>query len=417
MHVLLICPTTRPAVPALTRQRPLALTPCLGRTPLEHALTALADAGAKQVTILATDRPAEVRQVVGRGEAWGLKIDVMPEATELSREQAQAKYGAGPNAPTQFLTLDELPQLPERSLWAGYRRWFETLHEFMGQALLLRVGMREVQPEVWVGLRSRIAADAKITGPVWIGANVWIGPHVTLGPRTIIEDDCYVDDSATVAGSVIGPRTYVGAMTEVRNSFAWGADLLNLDTGSVVTVPDRFLLSAAGPPTVAPVVSLPARLLAASLALLTSPVVAVAWWRRRGTEQPLFAKCEFVRGGGMGGRGTGSYRELPAFRGWWRRWPQLGNVARGEFAWVGNRPLTPAQAAELQGDFEQLWLAAPTGLFSLADALGCSEAFTEEARVHASFFVVDPGRHKSARVLWRIFCRAGECEKVKGRRG
>ena len=43
MHVLLICPTTRPAVPALTRQRPLALTPCLGRTPLEHALTALAD--------------------------------------------------------------------------------------------------------------------------------------------------------------------------------------------------------------------------------------------------------------------------------------------------------------------------------------------------------------------------------------
>lgn len=407
MHVLLICPTTRPAVPALTRQRPLVLTPCLGHTPLEHALTALADAGAKQVTILATDRPAEVRKAVGRGEAWGLKIDVVPEATELSRDQARAKYGTGPAAPAQILTLDELPQLPNRPLWAGYRPWFETLHAFVSQALRHRVGMREIQPGVWVGLRSRIAPDAKLTGPVWIGANVWIGPQATIGPHTIIEDDCYVDESATVAGSVIGPHTYVGAMTEVRNSFAWGADLLNLDTGSVVTVPDRFLLSAAGPPVVAPVVSWPARLLALVIAVLTCPVVAVAWWRCRGTGQPLFATCAFVRGGGMGGRGTGAYRELPVFRGWWRRWPQLGNVARGEFAWVGNRPLTPAQAAELQGDFEQLWLAVPTGLFSLADALGCREVVTEEARVHASFFAVDPGRHKCARVLWRLVCRVG----------
>ena len=406
MHALLICPTTRPGVPALTRQRPLALTPCLGRTPLAHALTALADAGAKQVTILVTDRPAEVRQAVGRGEAWGIKIDVVPEATELSVEQARTKYCTRPDAPTQILTLDDLPQLPQRLLWAGYRRWFETLHEFMGKALLLRVGMREVQPEVWVGLRSRIAADAKLIGPTWIGAHVWIGPQTTIGPRTIIEDDCFVDEGATVAGSVIGPRTYVGAMTEVRNSLAWGADLLNLDTGSVVTVPDRFLLSPAGPPAVAPVVSMPARLLAAVIAVLASPVVAVAWWRRRGTPHPLFAKYEFVRGGGMGGRGTGFYRELPVFRGWCRRWPQLGNVVRGEFAWVGNRPLTPAQAAELHGDFEQLWLAAPTGLFSLADALGSPEGVTEEARVHASFFAIDPARHKAARVLWRIFCRA-----------
>ena len=407
MHVLLICPATHPNVPALTRQRPLVLTPCLGRTPIEHALTALADAGAKRVTILATDRPADVRAVVGQGEAWGLKIDVVPEASELSIEQARAKYGAGPDAPAQILTLDKLPQLPEQLLWTSYRHWFETLHKFVGQALRHCVGMREVRPEVWVGLRSRIAANTKITGPVWIGANVWIGPHATIGPHTIIEDDCYVDAGATVAGSVIGPRTYVGAMTEVRNSFAWGAELLNIDSGSVVTVPDRFLLSTAGPPPVMPVVSLPARLLAAIIAALTSPVVAVAWWRNRNTNQPLFARCEFVRSGGMGGRGAGFCRELPAFRGWWRRWPQLWNVARGEFAWVGNRPLTQAQAAELRGDFERLWLAAPTGLFSLADAVGCRETLTEETRVHASFFAVDPGRHKCARVLWRIFCRAG----------
>jgi len=61
---------------------------------------------------------------------------------------------------------------------------------------------------------------------------------------------------------------------------------------------------------------------------------------------------------------------------------------RGEFAWVGNRPLTSAQADVLSNDFERLWLNAPIGLVSLADVRGCLDSLSDESRAHASFYAV-----------------------------
>jgi lipopolysaccharide/colanic/teichoic acid biosynthesis glycosyltransferase len=59
-------------------------------------------------------------------------------------------------------------------------------------------------------------------------------------------------------------------------------------------------------------------------------------------------------------------------------------VVRGDFAWVGNRPLSPAQVADLSSDFERLWLAAPIGLISLAHAEGATDV--SEARPWASLY-------------------------------
>ena len=55
---------------------------------------------------------------------------------------------------------------------------------------------------------------------------------------------------------------------------------------------------------------------------------------------------------------------------------------------MGNRPLTYSQATQLTNDFERLWLAAPIGLFSLADAHGCADSLSDESRAHASFYAV-----------------------------
>ena len=63
--------------------------------------------------------------------------------------------------------------------------------------------------------------------------------------------------------------------------------------------------------------------------------------------------------------------------------PQGRTHARGEFAWVGNRPLTRQQAAELRTDFERLWLAVPAGLVSLADAEGCDDPMGDERELWA----------------------------------
>jgi len=86
--------------------------------------------------------------------------------------------------------------------------------------------------------------------------------------------------------------------------------------------------------------------------------------------------------------------ELAGANGWLRHWPQLWNIVRGEFAWIGNRPLSPELAARLTNDFERLWLASPPGLISLADAEGCTEIFSDEARAHASYY--------AAQASWRL---------------
>ena len=65
MKALIICPADRQAVAALARRRPLALTPCLGQPVLGQVLAWLASAGAREITVLAADRPELCRP--GRG--------------------------------------------------------------------------------------------------------------------------------------------------------------------------------------------------------------------------------------------------------------------------------------------------------------------------------------------------------------
>jgi hypothetical protein len=98
---------------------------------------------------------------------------------------------------------------------------------------------------------------------------------------------------------------------------------------------------------------------------------------------------------------TFAYYELAGGQ-WLRRWPQFWKVVQGEFTWFGNRPLRPAEALGLANDFERLWLAAPVGLVSLADAHGCSSAVDHEACAHAAYFTV----HADAKLRWFIFSRS-----------
>lgn len=233
MKLVLRCPRQRSTVPALGRRRPLVLAPFLGQTVLEHTLAALATAGVRQIRIEASDRADQLQEVVGSGQTWGLKVE-FSSAHDLNDDSAE----------DQVMTLDHLPQLPQQPLWSSYRDWYNAQRALLSSVARQRVGMREIAPDVFVGLRSQVAADARLIGPCWIGANVHISPGTLIGQGTVLEDGSYIDSGAEIIGSVVGPQTYVGSCTEIRDSFAWGSDLLQLDTGSVIEVSDPFLLSA-----------------------------------------------------------------------------------------------------------------------------------------------------------------------------
>lgn len=416
MKAVVICPDRRPEVAFLARKSPLALVRILGPTLISHWLTYLADRGAKEVVILASDRPDQLRATVGHGERWGLKIELIAGPRELTvaeaRTQLQKSSVGWLPAPDDIVVADRLPAWPDRPLFENYARFFSVLCQWLPEAGGHRVGAKEISPGVWTGLRCRVDASAKLIAPCWLGENVWVRGGATVGPHAFVENSAMVDHNAEVSSSWIGPSTYVGALTHVRASLAWADGLLNHETGSFVEVADAFLLSnlrgESGFDRSSP---WSGRLLAAAVAILTSPLLLVAWLKNRNSARPLFAPKRAVIPTAVVGQQSlreMNYSELNGVSGLARRWPQLWSIWRGDFSWVGNRPLAREQAAQLETEFEQLWLAAPVGLISLADTFDAGDRFDDESRAHASFYAVHADGKMNRNILRWLILRTSQ---------
>jgi len=414
MKALLICPNDRPSAAFYTRQAPLALVPLLGRTALDRVLSRLARKGVHHVRILAADRPEEIREYVGGGKPWGVEAEVIPVPGDLSVDEAKGRYGwnwiveAKKNdSDLQVVTMDTWPGDATTPLWENAAQWFDNLLSHIDTTGADSVGMREVTPGVWMSTRARVSSRATLIAPCWIGHNAWIGSQATIGPRAIVENDACIDEGAEVVDSHVGPATYVGSLTELRQSFAWGAGLLNWMNGSFVEVCDPLLLDDLGQQfRQRPGSSIIGRFLALLTLLLTWPIAAFAFLRanadglplfitHRGVRAPINQRIAFAR--------TLNWSEMNGVRGLLRRWPQLWNIVRGSFSWVGNRPLNYEQAGELVSEYEHLWLHVPPGLISMADAEECTEPFGDVARAHAAFYAVHASRRLDLTLLLRVF--------------
>jgi anti-anti-sigma factor len=148
--------------------------------------------------------------------------------------------------------MDHLPGQPGHPLFKSYAAWFAGLQSWMPRAQALeRIGQCEVQPGVWVGLRTRIDPAARLLAPCWLGDYVRVNGAAVIGPGAILEDGVVVAAGARVAQSVIGPATFVGAQTQVENSIAHHHTLINWSTNSCLYVPDAFWLSSLREPLAA----------------------------------------------------------------------------------------------------------------------------------------------------------------------
>jgi NDP-sugar pyrophosphorylase family protein len=246
MKKVLICPGERPALASLAEAMALVQLPVLGKSLLEHWLEQVARQGTKEVLVLTTDRLKELRRLVGEGERWGLRVEVRSEVRELSLEEARHKYrldSAGSEG--QAVLIDHLPQLPGQPVFESYAAWLAAVERLLAKQLFPTcVGLREVKPGVWVGRRSRIARDAELRGPCWIGENVWIDSGAIVGPGAIVENRAFIGKGAEIVQSLIGPETFVGENTDVKASLACGGKLINGRMNSVMQMPDPWLLCA-----------------------------------------------------------------------------------------------------------------------------------------------------------------------------
>jgi len=250
MKVILICPSERHEMEQLTGTRPLAALPLFGETVLDLWLAHLAGSGVKEVKILAADRYDRIKRLAGSGEKWGIDAIVCSEALEPTVPEARKRHKSSDTAgflpePDDIQVVDHLPWDDSYPMFDNYASWFNCCRTVLQRIQSgFRVGMRELKPGVWVGRDTQIAPSAKLHGPCWIGHGVHLGANADVGPNVIIEDGTFVDQTAELVEAWVGPQTFVGALTRVTESLAWGHTLINYKTGSHIVVPDPFLLSS-----------------------------------------------------------------------------------------------------------------------------------------------------------------------------
>ena len=126
MANVLICPSERPQVGFLAQTAPLVAVPILGEALVNHWIEYLANAGAKEVLVLATDRPDMVRSVVDNGSRWGVRVQVQAELKEPTVEEAAARLPRQTCDPgeARVVVMDHLPGMEELPLFRSYRDWF-----------------------------------------------------------------------------------------------------------------------------------------------------------------------------------------------------------------------------------------------------------------------------------------------------
>jgi NDP-sugar pyrophosphorylase family protein len=246
MKALLICPGDRGTVTALAEPAPLCNLLILGKSLIEYWLEHLASRGAREVLVLASDRPEQVSTLVGTGSRWGLQVAVTPELRELTAAEAlnQHRQGEGwMSAPDLVNTMDYLPGFSAHLLFKSYQGFVAAHEELMPRvAGPDRIGLRQVQPGIWMGLRARVSKTAQLKAPCWIGDEAVIGKEAVIGPMAVVELRSVIEPGAEVASSIVGPDTLIGSYTAIRRSIAWGGTLINWHLNSCIQVADSFLM-------------------------------------------------------------------------------------------------------------------------------------------------------------------------------
>jgi NDP-sugar pyrophosphorylase family protein len=248
MKSVILCPGRRPGLEGLWERAPLANKPIFGKTVVEHWLEFLSATGAKQVTVIAPDRAGEIARRLGKGERWGLSLEVVSAPSEMNVEDARKRFRKETDSgwmtmPHDFIAADCLPGDTQNALFTTYAGFFQTLRAWMPSAQQEpHVGLHQILPGVWAGLRTRIAPGVKFCAPVWLGDHVHIEADAVVGPNAVIENCAWIGAGAEITNSYLGEETYLGPTTHLNHSLALGAMLIDWKNNSRTWLKDPFLL-------------------------------------------------------------------------------------------------------------------------------------------------------------------------------
>lgn len=292
-----------------------------------------------------------------------------------SRQQFESSLTEA--AATRGLLVDNEPALP-----------FESGADFLASQHRLLSGefpdllshLSTAEPGVWIGRNTRLHPTARITAPVYLGANCDIGKGVTMGPSAVVEDDCLIDDGVNAANCLVLSSSRVGEGLDLNNTVMCGTKVFNTKINAAIDICDDVLASDLKSVSFLRLFSgLASRLAAIVLCVITVPLVSVLALIAVLRPQARWIRKEFVRTPVPENQYLWKTSQLPQCclgvrkrtgrYGLWydlvtRVIPGLSLVARGHLRLVGVSPRSGAELDSLPKPWRDMLLAAQTGLIS-----------------------------------------------------
>ncbi len=431
-RVLLFMTHERPAdVPG--DEQPLACLLPLGTASFaERTMDSCALAGVRQLDVVVSDSPEALRAILQDGAPWGIQINWHHAKESASPYTVLRAMALQPNQRLvighghQWVAsriVRELMQAPGVALrmgselaWTGWfsadassvqalgphadYQWLDArVRNMVGARCVLAAAGEQAQclcatdllaaqqhaldgtqesaiPASWrrtawgaASPEALVHADAKIQGPVLIGAGSVVEAGAELGPGTVLARDVFVAAGACVRNSVVLSNTYVGGQITLESALAQGHCVQNLKW-SVRTVlsPDDAVMAVlrSHADNCTPWTSrATAALLAAALSPLLMPALL---WQWAVNSTALWRSVPVVRS-----RVPGQDRlqwvtvRLPqsgrTIDRWVAQFGALLDIVQGRRCWFGLRPRSESEWIALGRDWQDLFGRSAIGLF------------------------------------------------------
>ncbi len=179
---------------------------------------------------------------VGGWSGWALlEAQVLPgfgAATASGSGWREAARASGVSARKVFLEFPTLSCASPKEILAANRR--ALTGEFPG----LFCNGREREAGIRVARGARIPASATLRSPCYIGEDAWIGDKCTIGPYAVIAAGAVIEQRSRVAGSVIGPKTFLGPELEITDSLVERNHVHNVRLDVDFVVEESHIVSA-----------------------------------------------------------------------------------------------------------------------------------------------------------------------------
>jgi len=304
MNVILFADRKGQELLPLTDETCVPLLPLAGKMVLEHTLEALVDADLRQAHIILSPYAEKVKEALGNGERWGMRLTYStsrgeePPVQELTRLQQppvppflmlrgdiirsgqlkdflqQAEAIAAPCVHALFGGENAYMMLCRDSLNADFDslNWTHSIQKLSatntvdvngvvarldslvafhqanldaaaGRLPTLLIPGRQTALGLIQGRNTEAYPQNLKQGIALIGSNCHLHPSVELSGEVVIGDNVIIDRRVNIESSVILPHTYIGELVELRNAIVRGNDLIRVDNGTILKISDTFLLA------------------------------------------------------------------------------------------------------------------------------------------------------------------------------